>query len=258
VVGVIVSVVLSMVYAVVFGLVVLGGRGEAAKDVELLVLRHEVMVPSPWFVAVLSADDHGNIDDCHDGSNQHDDCEHREPGECGGDRGTNAEDKSEAREDKAEGSAHCRPAVPRRFRRADRGGRAGLLDTCAGAARPARLLVRSSVGFRVGPGQVLLHHLANTLPEHPKHPRGHVAAPRRCLHMLKGRVRGIWNVRVATHIEGLVTFRVAVWPVVPLFGYMTATTDKPTVRPPRRSAGVSRCCARSIKPQNVCPLIIRF
>jgi hypothetical protein len=41
--GVIVSVVWSMVYAVtraVFGLVVLGGRGEAAKDVELLVLRH--------------------------------------------------------------------------------------------------------------------------------------------------------------------------------------------------------------------------
>lgn len=40
----IVSVLSSMVYAVaraVFGLVLLRGRGEAAKDVELPVLRHE-------------------------------------------------------------------------------------------------------------------------------------------------------------------------------------------------------------------------
>jgi putative transposase len=43
----IVSVLLSMVYAMAragFGLLVLRGRGEPAKDVELLVLRHEVMV----------------------------------------------------------------------------------------------------------------------------------------------------------------------------------------------------------------------
>jgi hypothetical protein len=47
----IVSVLLSMVYAMVyamvwagFGLLVLRGRGEPAKDIELLVLRHEVMV----------------------------------------------------------------------------------------------------------------------------------------------------------------------------------------------------------------------
>jgi putative transposase len=45
--GVIDSVLLSIIYAVacaVCGLVVLRGRGEAAKDVELLVLRHEVTV----------------------------------------------------------------------------------------------------------------------------------------------------------------------------------------------------------------------
>jgi hypothetical protein len=43
----IVSVLLSMVYAMaraMFGLLVLRGRGEPAKDIELLVLRHEVMV----------------------------------------------------------------------------------------------------------------------------------------------------------------------------------------------------------------------
>jgi hypothetical protein len=42
----IVSVLLSMVYAMaraMFGLLVLRGRGEPAKDIELLVLRHEVM-----------------------------------------------------------------------------------------------------------------------------------------------------------------------------------------------------------------------
>ena len=41
------SVILSMVYLVarrIFGLMVLRGRGEASKDVELLVLRHEVAV----------------------------------------------------------------------------------------------------------------------------------------------------------------------------------------------------------------------
>ncbi len=47
VLGMIVSVLLSIIYAVaraVFGLVVLRRRGEAVKDVELLVLRHEVSV----------------------------------------------------------------------------------------------------------------------------------------------------------------------------------------------------------------------
>jgi hypothetical protein len=42
----IVSVLLSMVYAMaraMVGLLVLRGRGEPAKDIELLVLRHEVM-----------------------------------------------------------------------------------------------------------------------------------------------------------------------------------------------------------------------
>ena len=43
----IIGVIFSVVYAVlraVLGLVVLRGRGEAVKDVELLVLRHEVAV----------------------------------------------------------------------------------------------------------------------------------------------------------------------------------------------------------------------
>jgi hypothetical protein len=94
---------------------------------------------------VLAADDHGNIDDCHDGSNQHDDCEHREPGECGGDRRANAEDKSEAREDKAKGQR----AVGRRCP-ADSAERIVVVGQACFIPAPVRLSPCSPSGSVIG------------------------------------------------------------------------------------------------------------